>query len=426
MVAVPNTLPSQPTQPTANNDTRVIGLVGLAHGTSHFFHLIAAPLFPWFKAEFNLSFAQLGALMTTFFIVSGIGQALSGFVVDKIGARKVLFFGLSCFVLAALGLASSQNYAMLLAFCALAGLGNAVFHPVDYSILNSQVSSARLGHAFSVHGITGNLGWASAPVVLATVATFAHWRAALLVAAALAAVVIGILWMNRAVLNNDRLMAKAHDLKQSQQNQTQGNQGSTFGFLALPQVWFSFLFFLATAMALGGIQSFAPQAAAQLHGIDVKIAAGAVTLYMISSAIGMVWGGFLVADQSRADKIIMCSFGVAASIALFIAFSKLPLIALAALIALYGFAAGVSNPSRDVLVKKAAPPNATGRVFGVVYSGLDTGLAISPLLFGALMDRQQPQWVWIGIAAFQVLLIANAFNIGRRVRAVSAARAKAA
>ena len=136
------------------SDAQVIGLVGLGHGTSHFFQLLLAPLFPWLKEAFGLSYAELGLLMTMFFVVSGIGQALAGFLVDRVGALPVLLGGLTLSCAAALGLASSNSYATLMLFSALAGLGNAVFHPADFTLLNRQVSAHRLGHAFGAHGLS--------------------------------------------------------------------------------------------------------------------------------------------------------------------------------------------------------------------------------------------------------------------------------
>ena len=148
----------------ARRDFTIIGLIGLAHGTSHFFHMLLPPLFPAFIRDFGLSYSELGLLVTLFFVISGIGQALAGFLVDRIGARPVLFAALSCFVLASIAAATAQGYAGLMVAAALAGLGNSPFHPADFTILNKRVSAPRLGHAFSVHGITGNLGWACAPV----------------------------------------------------------------------------------------------------------------------------------------------------------------------------------------------------------------------------------------------------------------------
>ena len=182
------------TDPVARSDYRTIAVVGAAHGTSHFFHLMLPPLFPWLMAEFSLSFTAAGALMTVFFVVSGIGQALAGFVVDRYGARRVLFSGIALLAASGVILALAQDYAALVAAAAVAGLGNSVFHPADFAVLNRRVSQPRLGHAFSVHGLSGNLGWALAPVLLAGIAALAGWRnAALFAAGVVASAVVGYL-----------------------------------------------------------------------------------------------------------------------------------------------------------------------------------------------------------------------------------------
>ncbi len=215
------------------DDARVIGLVGLAHGVSHFYHLILASLFPWLKPAFNLTYAELGLLMTVFFVVSGVGQALAGFVVDRVGARRVLFCGMALLGIAALVLASANHYAVLLAGAMLAGLGNSVFHPSDYTLLNQRVSKARIAHAFSVHGISGNLGWAAAPVFLAGVAALSSWRTALLAASLIPFATLLLLFLNRSVLYADPVPPK-----------TQASaEASPVGFLRLPAVWMSFGYF---------------------------------------------------------------------------------------------------------------------------------------------------------------------------------------
>ena len=164
--------PSVPANPVPlKQDAAVIGLVGLAHGTSHFSHLLLAPLFPIFMRDFGLSYSDVGLLMTVFFAISGTGQALSGFVVDRLGARPVLFAAIACFLLASLAASQASGYSGLLLVAALAGLGNAPFHPADFTILNQRVSPGRLGHAFSAHGLSGNLGWAAAPIFMSGLAT---------------------------------------------------------------------------------------------------------------------------------------------------------------------------------------------------------------------------------------------------------------
>jgi len=147
-------------------DAAVIGLVGLAHASSHFSHLLLPLMFPVFIKTFGLSYAELGALMSVFFVISGIGQASAGFVVDRVGARPVMFGSLFIFTLACVAVAVADSYAGLMFGAVLLGLGNCAFHPVDFTILNQRVSSSRLGYAFSAHGLTGNLGWAVAPVFM--------------------------------------------------------------------------------------------------------------------------------------------------------------------------------------------------------------------------------------------------------------------
>src|SRR5215471_16902396 len=134
------------------SDVEVISLVGFAHGTSHFFHLVLPSLFPWLMRDFGLNFTQAGSLTAAFFVVSGIGQALAGFVVDRFGAQRVLWGGIGLFSIAGIVLGSATSYGMLVAAAMLAGAGNSVFHPADFTVLNRRVSQPRLGHAFSVHG----------------------------------------------------------------------------------------------------------------------------------------------------------------------------------------------------------------------------------------------------------------------------------
>lgn len=393
--------------PTRRQDAAVIGLVGLAHCISHFSQLLLAPLFPWLKDAMGVGYAELGVLLTIFFVVSCIVQTLSGFLVDRYGPRPILFGGLALLGTAAFGYAASTSWWMLACFSVVAGIGNGVFHPVDYTLINRKVGKARLGHAYSVHGITGNLGWAIAPALLVPITLASSWRVALAVAGVLAFVVLAILWFNRAPL----ALAPTPAPAPAQRNATPAE--ATFDFLRIPAVWMCFGFFLFYAGALSIVQSFAPEAARQLHAVPVQIAAVCLTVYMVCSAAGMVAGGFLAADPARCERIVAAGFGIGAAIALTVGFMQVPAYAVPVLFGAMGFATGTAGPSRDLLVKRSTPDNASGRVYGVVYSGLDIGQAIAPLVFGPLMDSHHYAGVWLGLALLQGVLIVSAFNVGR-------------
>jgi len=398
--------------PEFRNDAKVIGLVGLAHGVSHFFQLLLAPLFPWIKAELGLSYAELGGLMAVFFVVSGVGQAASGFVVDRVGARGVLFAGVALLGLAALVSGLSSGYAGLALGAAVAGLGNCVFHPADFTLLNRRVSTARLAHAFSVHGITGNLGYAAAPIFLVGIAQLSgSWRIAVLAAAGVAVAVLLLLALNRRLLD-DRL---SHEASVEAKPEAVA-AGSTLGFLRLPQVWLCFAFFFVSALAIGGVQSFAPTALNQLYGMPLTVAALAYTAFMLASAGGMVLGGFAGGRTRDHDRLIAGCMAAAGCLSILLGLALLPAAMVLPLMALIGFGSGVANPSRDLLVRAAAPKGATGRVYGTVYSGLDAGMAVAPVVFGLIMDAAWPGMVFAAIGGCQFLAIAAALAVGGESR----------
>ncbi|MBS1179661.1 MAG: putative transporter, partial [Proteobacteria bacterium] len=302
--------------------------------------------------------------------------------------------------------ASSQSYWMLAGWSVVAGIGNGVFHPVDYTMINRRVAKQRLGHAYSVHGITGSLGWALAPALLVPITLAYSWRVALVVAAGLAFGVLALLWLWRGELKVDPL---------PEPTQGQAVAEHSLAFLKIPAVWMCFAFFFFYAGALSIVQTFAPQAARELHAVPAHLVAICLTVYMVCAAGGMLLGGFLAKDPERAERIVGVAFGLAAMVALAIGFTQLPAFAVPVLFGAMGFVSGMAGPSRDLLVKRSAPDNATGRVYGVVYSGLDIGQAVVPLVIGTLMDHGAFSSVWLALALLQGVLIVSAFNV-RRVR----------
>ncbi len=407
---------------TWRQDARTITLIGMAHGTSHFFHMLLPPLFPWFIRDFGLSYSELGLLVTVFFVISGIGQALAGFLVDRVGARPVLFIALLCFAGAALATSMAQGYYGLMLASALAGLGNAPFHPVDFTILNKRVSQPRLGHAFSVHGITGNLGWAAAPVFLTglTAAT-GSWRVATLAAAGVVAVVLLVLVWHREAID-DRLGAWVHPVRKD----GQPVQEHPLAFLKLPSVWLCFSFFFWTTCALSAIQSFASPALQSMYGLPLAVTSMVVTGYMLCGAAGMVAGGFLAGRVTRLEKVIGVCLLASAALLVVVGLGVLPAMVAVVVASVAGFGTGLAGPSRDMLIKRAAPPGATGRVYGTVYSGLDLGFAVAAPVFGAILDHGQPASVFHGSAFALGFGVLSAALVGAGLAARAARPAQAA
>lgn len=397
-----------PDRSSARHDAGVIGVVGFAHGTSHFFHLLLPALYPWLMPQFDLSFARIGMTMTVFFVVSGIGQALAGFVVDRFGARRVLLGGVALLGLAAAVLASADGFATLLLVAVLAGLGNSVFHPADFTILNRHVSQARLGYAFSAHGLSGNLGWALAPVFLTGLAALAGWRIAALGAAGLALASLMVLQLGRRWLPDGDPVGDGRD---------GGTRVPTLAFLRLGAVWLCFLFFLLTTMAFGAFQGFGVPLLQAYYGLPLSLAATGLTAYLLGGAGGMLVGGILASRFAAHERLIAVFLLGAAVLAGLLASGFVAASAVVPLMGAIGFSTGVAGPSRDILVRRAAAARfgaaAYGRVYGLVYSGLDAGLALAPLAFGPLMDASEFAAVLFVVAVLQTAAVAAALSASR-------------
>jgi predicted MFS family arabinose efflux permease len=373
-------------------------------------------MFPWLKDAFALSYAELGLLMSVFFVVSCIAQATSGFLVDRIGARPVLFGGVGLLVLAALVYSQSNAYAMLLLGAVIAGCGNGIFHPVDYTLINHKVSPPNLPYAYSMHGVTGYLGWAAAPAFMVAIAQLADWRIAFLSAALLEACVLAILWVNKNDLL-DNVKERHENTHESAQAANPGvAQESPFAFLRLPAVWLCWAFFFFSMASTSSLQSFAPSALFSIYEIPLNVGSYYITLLALGSAGGVLFGGYLAAKLQAPEGIVSTCLSITVVMCLllstgFISIDLIPIIFFA-----LGFGYGVVAPSRDLLVKKATPQGVAGRVYGIVYSGIDLGAAVGPFIFGFFMDAGLPKALFLGIVVFQLMIIPTVFQVKSKSR----------
>lgn len=376
-------------------DATVIGLISFAHGMSHFYQLLLAPLFPFIKDELGVSYAALGFLVALFYTLSALLQPVAGFVVDRHGARSVLLAGVALFVAGTLVMGLSTNYAMLALGAALTGIGNSVFHPADFAILNARVSAPRLGYAFSAHGVVGYIGYAVAPVFSVSIGAVYGWQAALLAGAGLGTALLALL-----LWNSRHLQIEPHAAHAPSRSFTDDARV----LLAWPVV-LCFLYFTAFAAGLAGLQSFSVSAMIEQYGVAATAASSALTAYLASAAVGIVAGGFIAARAAHHDRVAATGLALNAAAILLIAMNQIPGAALPAVLAIAGFASGIVAPSRDLIVRASTPPGATGRVFGFVYSGLDVGSFVTPVFYGWMLDHQLPQGVFYTVSVFTGLAL---------------------
>jgi MFS transporter, FSR family, fosmidomycin resistance protein len=392
------------TATTLRHDVKVIGLIGSAHFLSHFFQLIIPPLFVFMKDDFGVSYAQLGLVLALMYTVSGVCQVLAGFAVDRFGARRVLLFGMAMMSsgIALTGLSSSYPMLFIGAFCA--GLGNSVFHPADFSVLNARVERTRLGHAYSTHSIGGNLGWAAAPVWSMALASLLSWNYALILGGVLGLVATAIL----------AVQAEIHTAPVRKGGGAHSAPQSNLALFTQAPILMCFGYFTLFALCIVGTQTFSVPALQALYGVPRALATAALTVFLLGGAGGILAGGFVATRTDAHARVAAAGMFCAALFAFWIAAGGVASAFVALPMALMGFCLGMTGPSRDMLVRANTPAGATGRVYGFVYSGLDAGAIIGPVAFGWYIDHGAPRMVFVSVALCMLLTIVTVASLPRR------------
>jgi MFS transporter, FSR family, fosmidomycin resistance protein len=391
-------------------DVRIIAVVSAAHFTSHFFMIALPPLFALVRDEWHVSYTELGSVTAVFFIASALGQIISGFAVDRFGPHRVLPVGMAILAASVVMMGFATQFWMLIPLSALGGIGNSVYHPADYSVLSHRISPQRIARGYSTHTVLGTMGWAAPPVTMVFLASHFGWHNALICVG-----VCGLIAAAAIALDQDdlRLPEHIHKVRANEQGGEHAPRAPSFRVITSLPVLMAFVFFTLLSLALSTVQSFMPTMLPQVQNISLAFASTFTTLYFAINACGSILGGWIIDRYHRIDAIITIGMTLSAILMVVIGYVGMPPIALMAMGAIVGLVVGITMPSRDMLVRQSAPPGATGKVFGFVYSGLDLGALLVPIFIGPMLDHNMPSLPFAFIAITLLLTIVVALIMRR-------------
>jgi MFS family permease len=379
-----------------NGELQAIGLVSAAHFVSHFHMMVLPPLFPFLTQHFGVGFVELGFALTLGAAASVAAQVPMGYLADRLGSRRLLVLAL-CLggsAIASIGLVDS--YSWLLVAAVLIGIANAVYHPADYAILSARIAASRIGKAFSVHTFAGMFGGAVAPATMLVLAAMVGMKAALIVAGLIGFVVAVPLLLAPGV-EGEAGPSRREALGKPEARQN----GKVFS----PAILGLTVFFILLSLSTSGISNFSVVALMGAYALPFSTANLALTAFLTANAFGVLGGGFVADLTRRHGDVAAAGFAINALIMLLIATVGFAPPALVAAMGLAGFLSGMIMPSRDMLVRAAAPPGAVGRAFGIVTTGFSIGGTVGPMLFGWIMDRGAPRWVFGASVVFMLLTV---------------------
>jgi FSR family fosmidomycin resistance protein-like MFS transporter len=384
------------------NDARTIASVSAAHFVSHVYILLLPPLFEVIRVDYQVSYTELGLALVAFNALTAIFQTPAGFLVDHVGARIVLICGLLLGSAAVIVAGVGVSFWVFVAMFALAGLGNAVYHPADYAMLSDRVASERIGRAFSIHTFSGMLGGAVAPGLLLFLYGYVGWRGAFVATAMLGLTVAGVLALQRDVpLRRDHLDPVV--------DAGSGNGQTSLRLLLSPVILLNFVFFALFAFTNGGLITYSVVALSAAHGVPLAEGNLALSGYLLLNAAGVLLGGLLLGRASPV-LVTVASMLAFAVLAVVLGLYNLGTAATVIAMSLAGLAAGVAMPSRDMMVRAVTPPGSFGKVFGFVTTGFNFAGVLVPLCFGPLMDHGYPVAVFMVIAATSLAAVAIIFS----------------
>ena len=366
------------------NSFREVWLISLGHGLTHWYPSTFYLLLPIIGRELDLSYSQIGLIMTCQYLAGAVANIPGGILVDTVG-RKGVLMAVSLFWVGFpyLLMGFSHGYLMLLGCIALVGFGNSLWHPTAIPTLARRFPE-RKGLVLSIHGMGGNVGDALAPLVVGTLLTWLTWREVVILNV-MPGLVMALLLL--VMLGTLRLGARAGE-KPRDDDKVQSLREYFAGVPALLRNRSLVILTTSSAfrsMTQNALLTFLPVFLAYEMGYSpFWVGAGMFALQAAGFAASPIAGH--LSDRMGRRSIMISSMAMTAVVLVFMAFAGRSH-AFIAFIAILGFFLYAIRPVMQAWIRESTPRNMGGTSIGILFGAQALGASVAPLIAGMIADR---------------------------------------
>ena len=383
----------------------VISLISAGHFISHFYVICLAPLYIAMSNDLGVGFAELGLISSGFFLSGAILQMPAGLLVDRIGAKRVLFGGMFILALSITLAGLSGSYWILLFLFMLAGAGNCVFHPCDYVILSSSVDEDKLGRAFSIHSFSGSAGFFAVPIAMPILMSLTSWQTALFIVGICGLLITSILLFCQKYLKDSNEFGKRYA----------GQLTETRDALLTRRILSHFVYFITSSAATSALSGLTIVVLVSHYGVSAKLAGFILLAYLVSASVGVIAGGLIADKTNKHNIVLIVTMMIATLVTGVAALGIISFWSCVVMLVISGLTKGVVAPARDLMVRNDAPPAILGGVVAFVTIGFTIGNGTAPAIAGWFLDLGSPLNVFwfaaaMSLAAILCLLVSRRVN----------------
>lgn len=381
-----------------------------AHFAHHLLTALVAPILPFIRDSFSLSYAQAGGVVSAFTLSYGIAQLPAGWLADRLGRRYLITVGISGVALAGAVAGLTTSYIGLILALVVMGIAGGGYHPSAAPLIMASVPPQRTGRALGLHLIGGSASHFATPLLGATLAVVFGWRGAFL-GISVPVFIFGLAFFLTLRGRGEQRWQLSDEEPRNPAQPTQKPMPPVDQRTSRRRTLFRITVFLvltsAVGAAIGSLTAFIPLYLVDGFGLSEGWAAAALSAFFLTGVVAAPVGGALSDRFGPVPILVVLSIAVG-PLLIAVGFAPWLPVFMGFLLGL-GVAAFIRMPVSEAYLSADVPEHMRSTVLGVYFfAGMEASGVITPIV-GALIDSRGfiPAFVSLGAVLTAVAVVSS-------------------